>query len=372
MQSKQPFLLGLSNVVESPLYKTHDLYDSVGHNTGNVAFHEGVRKIVVDNLPTVSWFASPERIDAAGDIGIIPAANQFGPHANFGNLAQRFAKLKARLVMVGLGAQSSIDGQIPEVPEGTVHWVKEVISRSPSGAANIAVRGSFTKKVLDHYGLGDSAVVCGCPSLFINPVSNLGEQIEARLGLVKSIAVAAGHQKWKHLGKIEATLVNLARKTNGSYVGSSPFEMVALTRGEANYLPEADLIACRDYACPDMDLSEFVSWSRSVGRVFFDVWSWMEHYRHYDLVVGARIHGVMLALQAGVPGLCIAHDSRTLELCQTMLIPHITPRELGHNFNLDRIVDAAKIDGVAFDKNRRELAKRFREFFVGNEIAAKI
>lgn len=42
-----------------------------------------------------------------------------------------------------------------------------------------------------------------------------------------------------------------------------------------------------------------------------------------DLVIGTRIHGSILSLHAGTPCVCIAIDSRTLELCIIHGIPYI-------------------------------------------------
>lgn len=52
------------------------------------------------------------------------------------------------------------------------------------------------------------------------------------------------------------------------------------------------------------------------ARAFFDLPSWISHLGECDFAVGARTQSVMLARQAGMPALCIAHDSRTLEMCQ--------------------------------------------------------
>jgi polysaccharide pyruvyl transferase WcaK-like protein len=42
-----------------------------------------------------------------------------------------------------------------------------------------------------------------------------------------------------------------------------------------------------------------------------------------DFMFGTRIHGTILGLCAGLPSMCIAFDSRTLELCEQMNIPHV-------------------------------------------------
>lgn len=45
--------------------------------------------------------------------------------------------------------------------------------------------------------------------------------------------------------------------------------------------------------------------------------------QNFDLVIGTRIHGSILSLHAGTPCVCIAIDSRTLELCMMHGIPYI-------------------------------------------------
>lgn len=118
-----------------------------------------------------------------------------------------------------------------------------------------------------------------------------------------------------------------------------------------------------------MDLDEFVRWTERHGNVFFDVPSWMEHYRRFDFVIGARIHGTMLALQAGVPAVCIVHDSRTLELCQTMLVPYVLAKDISTGVTRDQLPDLfAQFDAAAFDTNRRMLARRYVDFLETNGL----
>lgn len=129
-----------------------------------------------------------------------------------------------------------------------------------------------------------------------------------------------------------------------------------------------DLTLCRDYICPSMDLVEFTRWSERHCNVFFDIPSWMEHYRRFDLVIGPRIHGVMLALQAGVPGVCIAHDSRTLELCETMMVPYVLASDVAAGITREQLPDLFKFDAAAFDENRQVLAARYFEFLTSNGL----
>lgn len=366
---KSPFILGLEHSLsDSAWCVTEALYERVGHNTGNLAFHHAIRHQLGITSPSVPWGGDLEKIDAAGDVAVLPCANQIGSHLNYGGLASKFENIKQPMIAIGLGAQGGLDGKIPEVPQGSLDWLRAIADHSGTSAPNIAVRGQFTFDVLEKYGLAEKAVVLGCPTLFINPDPELGLRIAKNIRTPKKIAVASGHQRWLHLAKIEASLARMVSATHGSYIGQSPLEMVKLTRGEGNQLDEQSIKACRDYALPELDISEFIEWSNRYGNVFFDISSWMEHYKKFDLVIGARIHGVMLALQAGVPALCIAHDSRTLELCQTMRVPYVLSKDVSSGISRDNLMSLIKFDPVEFDENRRILGEKYREFLEKNEI----
>lgn len=367
----KPFILGINEAVAGSAYRsTDELYDLVGHNTGNIAFHHAVSNILGGSLPATSWYAKSEDINASGDIGVMPCANQLGPHANYGSVADSFKSLDTKLVAIGLGAQGGSQYEsMPEVPEGTLRWLREIIDRAPGGKPNITVRGPYTQRVLEHYGLGDHSIPLGCPTLFLNPDPELGKKVEERIKYpFNRIAVAAGHQNWKHLARIEASLTRLMSATGGVYIVQSPKEMVALGRGEADRLSAEVLATCRDFATPELTAGEFKEWSRRHARAFFDVPAWMEYLRRFDLVVGLRIHGCVLALHAGVPALCIAHDSRTRELCEVMKVPFVMASEVSGGITRAALASLVKFDGAEFDRNREAIGTQFREFLENNGL----
>ncbi len=94
----------------------------------------------------------------------------------------------------------------------------------------------------------------------------------------------------------------------------------------------------------------------------------MEYLRRFDFIVGARIHGVMLAIQAGVPGLCIAHDSRIRELCEKCMIPYVMADDVKEGIQLQDLPHLAEFDGKAFDRNRANIAKEYQTFFANNGL----
>ncbi|MNN13899.1 Polysaccharide pyruvyl transferase [compost metagenome] len=97
----------------------------------------------------------------------------------------------------------------------------------------------------------------------------------------------------------------------------------------------------------------------------------MEYLRRFDFVVGARIHGVMLAIQAGVPGLCIAHDSRIRELCEKCKIPFVMADDVKNGITIADLPHLVEFDGKAFDQNRELIAEQYRTFFQNNGLAIR-
>jgi Polysaccharide pyruvyl transferase len=365
------FIFGEADRVDNSFETlTEDAYNRTGQNLGNFAFISAIKQILREPPSFEPWHADPDALNGSYTMGIFPCANQLGPHADFGGLAARIAALKIGLVAVGLGAQGDWDfGQLPTVPEGTLRWVKEMADRSSHLGPNIGVRGPFTLRVLRKYGLSDRAIVTGCPSLFLSSAPNLGEKIAEKLQRpIRRIAVAAGHPGWKHLAKIERSLTSMMERSGGSYIVQSPVEMVHIARGEADLLPVTALEACRDYACPGMDMKEFSDWSRRYARAFFGVSEWMECLRAHDFVVGTRIHGVVLGLQAGIPGLCIAHDSRTRELCEILHVPFVMASDVRDGLEESLLTRYFSFDAELFDKNRRGLALRMINFLTQNNV----
>jgi hypothetical protein len=76
----------------------------------------------------------------------------------------------------------------------------------------------------------------------------------------------------------------------------------------------------------------------------------------------------MLAIQAGVPGLCIAHDSRIRELCEKCMIPYVMANDVKDGITLQDLPHLAEFDGKAFDQNRAAIAEAYQTFFTNNGL----
>lgn len=365
-----PFLYGLyPNIPLSGTMPTSEMRRFVGGNTGNLAFHYGIARItgITEVHP---WKIPPATIQGEGRCAVIPCANQVGAHTNMGHLAKKLEAIRCEVVCVGLGAQATSKERYPEVPDGTLRWLEVCANQAPDPSTpNIAVRGQFTWEVLERNGFGKNAVVLGCPSHLIHPSPTLGRLIRARLGVARPrVAALSGHYRWTHLSKLENALCRMADASGGTVVTQSPVEMIALGRCDFAEIEDDVLEAIRRHMRPDLEGGEFQNWVRERVHAYAQVDAWMEDMRRHDLVVGPRIHGVMLALQAGTPAVCVTHDSRTLELCETMSIPRISTRELRDGITIKQVESALDVDWDAYDARRMVLAEETRDFLQRNGL----
>lgn len=361
------FIYGLPHSIDySPHMDTESVYTAVGKNTGNLAFGYALWK-QLNELPRVSWRDEDSHLLSKDSIGVLTLSNQLGSHTNMSYLSKAISKHACKLVGVGLGAQGMY-GKDFFMPQETVDWVHLLISRAPSDRPNIGIRGEFTLSVLKKYNLSAGVEILGCPSLFINPNLDLGMQIKSRyMAIPKRIAVASGHPGWTGLSKLENSLAELCTSANDYFV-QSPISMIQLARDLNCSIDRTELEAVRRYARPNLSLDQFNDWRLIHATCFFSASAWMEHIKKFDFVVGLRIHGVMLAIQMGIPALCIAHDSRTKELCETMMIPHVDVNIVRNGISREDLVNLSAFNHKLFDENRRYLGIKYVKFLRENKL----
>src|SRR5262249_16390748 len=148
-----------------------------------------------------------------------------------------------------------------------------------------------------------------------------------------------GLHLWPSLQKIEESLADIVEESDGEYVAQSELDMIRLALDEYATLPEDVLTKMNTYIRPKLPLAEFKWWCRRHMTAYIDAASWIQAMRKFDFVVGPRFHGVMMGIQAGVPGGIIAHDSRTIELCETTMIPYINANSVKFPVSISELRD---------------------------------
>ncbi|WP_187830149.1 polysaccharide pyruvyl transferase family protein [Siccirubricoccus phaeus] len=335
------------------------IFERVGGNTGNLAFRYGVARSL--SGPALLYLGnSPSAIRNAGDIVVLPLANQLGRHMKLGPAAERLRAIDLPVLGLGLGAQADSYEQDIVLDAGTRAWLEELASRAPTAHPNIGLRGDYTRAQVAKLGLGNAVTVTGCPSNFISGDPALATKLAAGFRRrPRRIAVAAGIPHVAQLAAIEHDLADIVTLTDGAYIVQHGIEMIELACREFDSMTPERLELCRNYIAPLSTTEEFRTWCSRYAYAFADVRQWMDFLRRFDFVVGTRFHGAMLAIQAGVPAACIAHDSRTLEMCQTMQIPVCHYKDINGPLTRHNVMDYFRFDAEAYTETRRRLCASY-------------
>jgi hypothetical protein len=353
---------------DSFLHPSEALFRASGENLGNFAFIEALWRHLAPDVAILPWHVSVGEAREKCDIFVLAAANQLGAHNDLGPFSAHLEKIGLPIVVVGLGAQAPNMAASVQLSPGTERWARVLASLAPTKKPNIGVRGDFTRRVLERLGLGDRVTTLGCPSNFLNDgptfYSTLKRHFDERR--VERLCVAAGSRHFAGTRAIERKLVRLVSETGGLIVAQADLGMVRWARGEAADSDETNAI--REFLAPEQTPDHFRLWGRRHAACFCDATSWLEAMRGFDFVVGARFHGVMLAIQAGVPGGVVAHDSRTLELCQTMGVPVRLTTEIPSDFGLADLHALFAFDVAAFAATRERLRRVYVDLLRGCAI----
>ncbi|MDH6266388.1 hypothetical protein M2360_001784 [Rhizobium sp. SG_E_25_P2] len=349
-------VLTLSPYLPDPWTLSADqIFDLTGGNTGNMAFQFAVIQHIGSPCKVMHLGASPEQLREAGDIIVMPLANQLGSHTDLGALADRLEAAQLPVIGIGLGAQAASQSQDISLSEGTLRWVKTMASLSPTGGPNLGVRGEYTRLQLEKLGFGDSAVVMGCPSNFIAPDENFIRKISKKYNEeIQKVAVTAGIPFVPKLDKLERDLADIVTSSGGLYIVQHAIDMIRLGRGEFDKLSDTAMEMHRKYVAPHLPTDAFKVWCRRYARAYTDIRHWMDDLSQCDFAVGTRFHGAMLAIQAGTPAGCIAHDSRVYEMCQTMGIPVVLEQDV-KNITASSLKDTFVWDEEYYVSKRKAL-----------------
>ena len=367
----RPVILGAMPYVYDYYRKSATaLLDETGGNTGNLAFRFAIATQLVSPA-ILPWHASIANIRAAGDLIVLPLANQLGAHTQLGSQVERLQQIGLPILGLGLGAQAKSSSEDIVLDPGTKAWLETLVMRAPTAGPNLGVRGPYTAEQIAKQGFPRAALVTGCPSNFINSQDDIASSIAAGFKRkIRHIAVAAGIPYIPILANIERSLAEIVTATTGAYIVQHGLEMIRLARGEFDLMAPETFAICKKYISPASTDDEFKTWCRTYAYAFLDVRAWMDFLRRFDFVVGTRIHGIMLAIQAGVPAGCIAHDSRTMELCTTMGLPVCHYTDIRAPLTRDNLLDYFNFDPDHYRETRRRLCANYLSILASAGVRA--
>jgi hypothetical protein len=319
----------------------------LGHNTGNVAFQQVLPRHIQGHLEYRAWSDAPDPIREQFDLLVVPEASVMADGKDFGWKADFVEHVDLPVVVIGVGFQDGMGGRDPNPPIGTMRYLRALAARTTL----LGARGERSAAILQRLGIRNT-LVTGCPSLFWNEDPFLGQVIEKRLAETPSgmkPLVVEGPRK-RALAGVHGRLRNWVLRRSGSWVVQSGEGLRRAIDGEPLYVPWHSLVG-----------RALIARQRSMitATYFVRAVDWIAQAARYDVCVAPRIHGSLLATQAGTPAICIAHDGRTLELATTCALSIAKPGDVMRSRSLERLVRNLGFDGRAFDSRRHELAEAY-------------
>lgn len=352
--------------------------DGTGKNTGNLIFSASVLRLVRGLARPPSDISDLSEISELCDGVVIAAANWLQPTRDMGEMAALIEALDMPTVVTGLGAQASAD-RIPDLPAGTVRFLKAVSERSRS----ISVRGRFSAEVLDHYGISN-VTVTGCPSLLYhltrpaqvgrvpNPQGPLRVAVN---GMLPGSRVPERDSDRMALGRF---MLQQAVGLGAEYVAQTELPLIRLARGK---IPEEAPIwafLAHVFGCGDgpEDRAAMRRYAEASVRVFGGADAWLDWAAGPDLVIGTRLHGVIAALLAGTPAILLTHDSRTAEMARAACLPALPAARVQSAGGLDPrglLAELHQADAfAAFNRHQAAYFRDFMAFFDANEVPHRL
>lgn len=341
-------------------------YRSIGLNTGNLLFTNAIWCQIGGEKTRLHYSFDPEKANAELDGIVIPAANWINPNSDFADLASVLEKLKIPVVVIGLGAQSSDEGDNIAIKGGTRRFLQAVFERS----ATVSVRGEFTKSVLAKLGY-ERVCVTGCPSLYIafrdDKLEKRGEFDLSRC-LLHATRYSVSHAVSVREPSADRAIFRLAYSKSIDLLFQSELEELALLfdYNEPDLFNDRIKLLMREL----YDVEDWEEARRFIlehGRAYIDVNDWSDGIAGYQFLYGTRLHGTIMALNSGVPATLLHHDSRTKEIADFASIPSIDAKiaeisEIG----VQKAYEEADLSGYL--SKRAENQEKYAAFLRENNI----
>lgn len=354
----KPLIIGTPSITDTFVSDKEYVLKRLGGNSGNMIFTESLLR----NLPGSKWHSANPNYEEA-DCVVIAAANWLDSTSDFGWLADRVEKTDLPVFMVGVGAQPDLGHSIPNITAGTLRLLNIVSERSKL----ISTRGRFSSEVLDHYGIKNSSPT-GCPSLLL--CGDEGPRFSLK-GIGSQVVLHGTRHGKEYTDDFQTYLYRQAYKLSTGILLQSEHPDVHIAFGDDPFNIDREVahMVAVTYGVPKYE--DLINYLRSNAAFFHNFDDWLAYCKTKDFFVGSRIHGTILSLIAGTPAVLIAHDARTVELAQTLNVPHVLSSQIDTDKDLDfhQLYEAFARSDIS--KTYRDYRQSFMDFFEANGIKGK-
>jgi hypothetical protein len=323
-------------------------------NTGNSAFVYSTVNSIRGRASFYTDFDIPAKyLHRHFDAVVFPAANNLSAIEDLSWLGDLIEDTKVPFLILGMGAQYELNEPI------TLHPGSQAfLDRAAACGVWIGARGDFTANLLSDRGFKNVQTV-GCPSNFINPATDLGAAIEARARSMPSDPTLCVNLEYFRLESEKVRLLT-ARLTSagGLCVFQSDNDVFRAVR-EPHSTAWDTLGWLSEYFLGSTSADDFRRFAAQFGATPSFIPAWLELVRSVDFSIGTRLHGNLIAMQAGTPALVLYHDQRTKELCQVMAMPSAAWSSITTNDDVSTAISGYQFNGSLFDSARQTLARRY-------------
>lgn len=332
-------------------------YDSFGKNTGNYMFTQAMYRQLDGDVRHIGFNFDPKHVNANFDHVVIPAANWLNAAADWDWLTDLIEKLEIPVTVIGIGLQAATTELARvKVSDSAVRFIKALGRTS----ALVSTRGDFTRDWLHSIGV-KNAVTTGCPSLYMR-LDVPAEPAAERSGFVVQSTRYAMTPGFLDTTGVNRQLFRLAGEADAWMIYQSEMEELRYLACEGvadetakafeDWLPQL-------YAMKDKEA--LVDYLDRRGKVFFDVDAWAGFVQQTLGVIGTRLHGTIVALNAGMPAVLVPHDSRTSEVAQFAGLPVLDRRVSDLNGKTVTELLAA-VDVESYRKRRADNSATYTSF----------
>ena len=204
-------------------------------------------------------------------------------------------KINKPVIVCGIGANAfghdryNLDFY-KDFNKGLVRLMSAISDHSVS----IGVRGYKTQEILHKLGIKNVDVV-GCPSYFENG-KNRPPINKQKLNRIEDIITTFG----QNYSIVKNATSILQDNTDVRFIDAVAFN-------NFNY---------------KYSINDLKSLNQRKIRIFSDVYSWKKCIKEHKFYLGYRLHGSIVALNSGIPAICLNSDFRAREMCEYLAIPH--------------------------------------------------
>ncbi len=356
MKDFKPFIINSNLCYEEKDVATFDNYmKSIQYNIGNSYITYSLIKELCGGFKKVPHIQNIYYYDFANVDADIEYINSECTHVFFmiqdfirinefplpyEKLIDMFSRINKPLIVAGIGANSfaSFDNKLhKKLKPVVVKFLKYLSDR----CVQIGVRGFYTEEVLNNLGI-HNVTAMGCPSFY-----EMGrERKVVKKPIDETLRGGGGHIL------LSSALVNKYLYDN---------IQICQDFQESNIIKA---IAFNDF--------DNVLVKEQLERVFnkkfmafSNIDDWRSFVSGYRFVIGSRVHGSILSLNAGVPAVCRNGDTRAAEMCRLLRVPVRT--NLGFETDIIKLYEEVDVD--AMNSSYPALYDNYVEFLHKNGLS---